>query len=141
MFKHNQYTYLCGPIEGLSFEQATEWRNTAKLQLGLVGVDVLDPTRRTSYINDNSEHAAARVWKCDLQDISHSSVILANLSDDLPGKKWGSVAEIAHGHTKNKIIIVILGKDQWIHPFIKSYATEIHRSLDSALDAVKEYYL
>jgi nucleoside 2-deoxyribosyltransferase len=140
-FLHDQHVYLAGPIEGLTVEQATGWRRQAKVYLNDLDIDVLDPTRRTSYINDKSEHAAARVWKADLQDISYSSVILANLSDDLPGKKWGTVAEIAHSHTKNKIIIVLLAENQWVHPFIANYATEIHRNLKSALFAVKEYYV
>lgn len=141
MNKNN--VYLCGPIEGLTPKQATEWRNKAKEMLYFNNINTLDPTRRTSFLELKTcvENAAGRIFKADLQDISNSTVILANLSDQLPGKKWGTVCEIAHAHTKNKIIIVIMDKDQFLHPFILQYATEIHHTLEDAIEAVKEYYL
>jgi len=139
-FPHDQHVYLCGPIEGLTKKQANEWRDEARIRLALRDIDVLDPTRRISYVDSKCTHADARVFKCDLQDISHSSVLLVNLSEELPGKKWGTVAEVAHAHTKNKIIIVYLAKGQWVHPFISQYATEIHYDLKDAIDAVFEYY-
>jgi len=140
-FPHSQHTYLAGPIEGLSYEEMHGWRDIAGNKLGLKGIDTLDPTRRVSFVDMDDAHADARIWKSDLQDIAYSSVILANLSDSLPGKKWGTVAEVAHAHTKNKIIIVIIDKTQFHHPFITQYATEIHYTLNSAIEAVEQYYL
>jgi len=135
------HTYLCGPIEGLTHKQQTEWRDIATSSLANCDIATLDPCRRVNFVLDKSPNAANRVFKCDLQDIANSTVILANLTDSLPGKKWGSVAEVAHAHTHNKIIIVIIDKDQFHHPFITSYATEIHYTLDDAIAAVTEYYL
>jgi nucleoside 2-deoxyribosyltransferase len=140
-FPHNQHVYLAGGIEGISWADATEWRNTTKGILGRYDIDCLDPCRRVAYVTDQARHADARIWKADLQDIHYSSVVLANLSDDLKGRKWGTVAEVAHAHTKNKIIIVLLAESQWVHPFISMYATEIHTNLLSACDAVKEYFI
>jgi len=135
------YTYLAGPIEGLTTEQQTKWRNQATSMLANRDIATLNPCRRANFILDTSPYAANKLFKCDLQDISNSTVILANLSDDLPGKKWGTVAEIAHAHTHNKIIIVILAEGQLHHPFISVYATEILTSLHAAVEAVWEYYL
>lgn len=140
-FKHDQHVYLAGSIEGISWEEATKWRNECKYYLDEHEIDCLDPCRRVSFVNSDERHADARIFKADLQDIRYSSVILANLSDRIPGRKWGTVCEIAHAHTKNKIIIVIMDKDQFHHPFITQYATEIHYSQESALKAVKEYFL
>jgi len=144
MLRHKEHTYLAGPIEGLTKEQATKWRLDADFKLKSSGICTLDPTRRVSFVDSNhltSTNAARRIWKADLQDIAYSTVILANLSDSLPGKKWGTVCEIAHAHTKNKIIIVIIDEDQFEHPFITQYATEVHHTLEDAVEAVKEYYL
>jgi len=139
-FHHNQHVYLAGPIEGLSVAQATAWRNNAAAALNSIDIDTLDPCRRVAFVDSEDRHADARIFKADLQDIYYSSVILANISDSLPGKKWGTVCEIAHAHTKNKIIIVLQDKDQFHHPFITQYATEIHYTLENALLAVKEYF-
>jgi len=145
MLRHKEHTYLAGPIEGVSRDQALQWRITAAFNLNNSNIDTLDPTRRSSFVDSSDylthENAARRIWKSDLQDIAYSTVILANLSDSLPGKKWGTVCEIAHAHTKNKIIIILMDKDQFKHPFITQYATEIHHNLNDAVEAVKEYYI
>lgn len=140
-YQHNQHVYLAGPIEGLTTEEANGWRDYSALYLGVKDIDVLNPCRRVSFVDTKARDADARIWKCDLQDIAYSSIVLANLSDSLPGRKWGTVAEVAHAHTKNKIIIVLQNKNQFHHPFITQYATEIHYTLDSALEAVSEYFL
>jgi len=140
-FPHNQHVYLAGSIEGISWVDATKWRTEAKLILNDLDIDCLDPCRRVAFERCLERHADARIFKADLQDIAFSTVVLANLSETIGGKKWGTVAEVAHAHTKNKIIIVILAPDQWVHPFISQYATEIHYSVEDACTAVKEYYL
>jgi len=144
-FPHSQHVYLAGGIEGLTYEEATTWRNYVKSSLIPCNIDCLDPTRRTSFIENKSTFTltnnSGRIFKSDLQDIHYSSVILADLRDSMAGKKWGTVCEIAHAHTKNKIIICIMDADQFEHPFIVQYATEIHHNINSAIEAVKEYYI
>ncbi len=141
MYNHKQYTYLAGPMEGLTYEQMTGWRKKASEQLWLREIDTLDPTRRVSYHDQaKNDYTANRVVKHDLQDIAYSTVVLADLRDSLPGRKWGTVCEIAHAHTKNKIIVVITDATQFKHPFIEYYATEIHHNLEDAIDAVVTYY-
>jgi len=140
-YKHKQHVYLAGPMEGLTYEEMTEWRNEATYLLNLADIDTLDPTRRIAYHNQlKNDYTAGRVVKHDLQDIAYSSVILANLKDSTPGKKWGTVCEIAHAHTKNKIIIVVTDENQFKHPFIEFYATEIYNDLTDAIEAVTTYY-
>jgi len=140
-YKHKQHVYLAGPMEGLTFEEMTEWRYAATRLLNLADIDTLDPTRRVSYHNQTkNDYTAGRVVKHDLQDIAYSSVVLADLRDSTPGRKWGTVCELAHAHTKNKIIIVITNKDQFKHPFIEFYATEIYHDLTDAIEAVTTYY-
>jgi nucleoside 2-deoxyribosyltransferase len=142
MYKHRQHVYLAGAMEGLTYEQMTEWRKKATHELALKGIDVLDPTRRISYHDQkDSTYAAARVVKHDLQDIHNSSVILVDLRDSTPGRKWGTVCEIAHSHTKNKVIIVVTDEGQFKHPFIEFYATEVHHSLEDAVEAVSTYFI
>jgi hypothetical protein len=128
-------------MEGLTYEQMTGWRKKASEQLWLRDIDTLDPTRRISYHDqEKNDYTANRVVKHDLQDIAYSTVVLADLRDSLPGRKWGTVCEIAHAHTKNKIIVVITDPTQFKHPFIEYYATEIHHNLEDAIDAVVTYY-
>ena len=101
MSKRN-YGYLCGGMEGYSSEEMTGWRTRATEWLAFRDIKTLDPTRRVEeheHMQDDL-NIRRRIVKSDLQDIAHSTVILADMREDQPGKRWGSMAEIAHGHTK-----------------------------------------
>jgi hypothetical protein len=141
MYKHKQYVYLAGAIEGLTREQMEGWRKHATRKLFFKDIDTLDPTRRVTYHDQaKNDYTANRVVKHDLQDIAHSSVILADLRDSTPGRKWGTICEVAHSHTKNKIIICVTDMGQFKHPFVEFYATEIYHDLDEAIEAVATYF-
>ena len=136
--------YLCGGMEGFTTDEMKGWRATATSHLSYAGINTLDPTRRVSFHLDKgvryTNNEAKRIVKQDLQDIANSTVILADMRESQPGKRWGSMAEIAHSHTKNKIIIVWIDKEDQRHPFLEFYATEIYTSLDECLDAVTTYF-
>lgn len=44
--------YLAGPITGLNYKGATDWRNYAKDELAKVGVTGLSPMRAKDYLKD-----------------------------------------------------------------------------------------
>ena len=135
------YVYLCGGMEGYKEEEMIKWRAKATNILSKDGISTLDPTRRwEEHNNYSNRNNINRVVKMDLQDISNSTVLLCDMREDQPGKRWGSMAEIAHAHTKNKIIIVWRGKSDDLHPFLEFYATEAHFSLDDCCKAIKDYF-
>ncbi len=137
----NNYVYLCGGMEGYKEEEMMKWRAQATNLLSKDGISTLDPTRRwEEHNNYGDRNNINRVVKMDLQDISNSTVLLCDMREDQPGKRWGSMAEIAHAHTKNKIIIVWRGKSDDLHPFLEFYATEVHFSLDDCCKAIKDYF-
>ena len=138
------YVYLCGGMEGYELNQMKTWRQYATTELEKYDIKTMDPTRRVDMHLTSAEYdrnIARRIVKQDLQDIANSTVLLADLRGDQPGKRWGSIAEIAHAHTKNKIIIVLINSQDNLHPFIDFYATEIHTDIDEAIDAVTSYYI
>lgn len=81
-----------------------------------------------------------RIVAQDLIDIRNSDLILVNLKDSEPGKKWGSVMEVALAWEWGKPIIAIVDSQQFKHPFIYTMCTEVHYNLEDAIEAVKEYY-
>ncbi len=135
------YVYLCGGMEGYNEDDMMKWREKATNILSKDGIPTLDPTRRwQEHFDYSNRNNINRVVKMDLQDISNSTVLLSDMREDQPGKRWGSMAEIAHAHTKNKIIIVLRGKDDILHPFLEFYATEVHYTLEDCCKAVKGYF-
>ena len=135
------YVYLCGGMEGYEKDHMQGWRQLATNHLELCDIETLDPTRRFSFHDGFMDrNAVNRVVKMDLQDISRSTVLLCDMRYEEPGKRWGSMAEIAHAHTKNKIIIVWTEEKDIKHPFLEFYATEIHHTIEECLDAIVNYY-
>lgn len=130
--------YLAGAMEGLTQSQMSEWRFQAARALKRVGVSCLDPCRRAAFHQQHDSNLSRRVVKMDLQDISKCEVILINLLDRGPGKCWGTIAEMAHSHTKNKIIITLI-EEGYRHPFVEFYSTEIHHTMEDVIKAIIEY--
>lgn len=135
------YIYLAGPMEGVTEEYANSWRQQATDTFENAGLEVLDPCRRTLFRDQHVDrNICNRIFKLDLQDIANSTVVLADMRASTTGKGWGTAMELMFAQTKNKTIIVWTDKDQFPHPFVNSIATEIHESLEEALDAVNWYY-
>lgn len=140
----SEAVYLAGSMEFVTLEEMKGWRSYVTEQLKLADITTLDPTRRVAMHLNGQKHSrntSRALVKQDLQDICHSRVLFVNLKDSSSGRKWGTVCEVAHAHTKNKIIIAVIDKDQYVHPFIDFYATEIYDDFDEAIEAVKSYYV
>ena len=142
------YTYVAGPMEDCSIEHMESWRDHVSSELGMSGIDVLDPTRRVSFheqlagcLNDvtRTMNTCNRIFKTDLQDIANSKVVLADVRRS-SGRGTGTSMELMFAHMKNKIIILWCDEGDHIHPFYEALATEKHFDLDDAIDAVREYY-
>jgi nucleoside 2-deoxyribosyltransferase len=100
--------YLAGPISGLSFEEATDWRHSAVAALGTVGIKCWSPLRGKEYLaqlekisGHGNEYAhmgalatARGIMTRDRFDATRCDVLLANLLD-YPRVSVGTVMEIA----------------------------------------------
>jgi len=142
------YTYLAGPMEDVSKDHMTSWRAKTTYELGLSGIQTLDPTRRISFhdqlepfLQDDHRgmNVCKRIFKQDLQDIAESKAIIADVRRS-SGRGTGTSCELMFAHTKNKIIILWADEDDFPHPFLEAMATEKHYNLEDAIEAVKTYY-
>jgi hypothetical protein len=132
--------YLAGSIEGISLEEATQWRGTATSFFAMHGVATLDPTRRKKFHDEvYSTNLAKKIVKLDLNDIEESKVILLNLRARGAGKAWGSICEMVLANSLGKTVITVL-EPEFKHPFVDVYSTEIHPDLETALVAALAYY-
>jgi len=131
--------YLCGPMEGLTQEQSSVWRELATASFKEQGIKTLDPTRRKKFHDQPpSKNLSNKILAMDFQDIDKSDMILMNLRDRGPGKCWGSMCEMTYAFLQRKPIITLIEKGYY-HPFVESMSTEIHHSLKDAIDAVVSY--
>jgi nucleoside 2-deoxyribosyltransferase len=142
------YVYLAGPMEDCSEKKMKGWRNDAARKLKSLNIDVLNPTRRLSFhdqISSNLEdevrnmNTCKRIFKQDLQDIAESRIVLADVRRK-SGRGTGTSCELMFAHMKNKIIVLVSDKEDYIHPFYESMYTEKHYDFDSAIDSIASYY-
>jgi nucleoside 2-deoxyribosyltransferase len=142
------YVYVAGPMEDCSKDFMKGWRDAVTEDLNAEGIDVLDPTRRVSFhdqLGSNLEdevrnmNTCKRIFKQDLQDIAESRIVLADVRRN-SGRGTGTSCELMFAHMKNKIIIIVAEKDDFIHPFYEAMYTEKHYDFESAVEAVKSYY-
>jgi nucleoside 2-deoxyribosyltransferase len=132
--------YLAGPIEGVSLEEATKWRETATNFFFKHKIPTLDPTRRKKFHDQPySRNLANKIVRMDLNDICESNVILMNLKDRGAGKAWGTICELILAYNEGKTIVVVL-EEGFKHPFVDVFATELHHTLEDALEATLAYY-
>jgi nucleoside 2-deoxyribosyltransferase len=136
--------YTCGAMEHVSEDAMKGWR--AHLEDNLPDVKFLHPTRRMPLHQQMEDASLAtynklkRIVAQDIKDINESDLIVANLKDSEPGKKWGSVMEVALAWERGIPVIAIVDEKQFKHPFIYTMCTEVHHTLEDAIDAVQEYY-
>jgi len=143
----NDYVYTAGAMEHVSNEDMLSWREYVQEYLSDYDIQCLHPTRRAAlHLSLEEEEDIStynklkRIEAQDMLDIKQSRVLLADLRDTSPGKKWGTVMEVAKAKEWNKVVIVLVDPGQFKHPFIYTYATEVHYDLQDAVEAIPDYY-
>ena len=131
--------YLAGPIEGIPFEQAKGWRETATSFFKEHGVTTLDPTRRKQFHDQPySYDLAKKIVRLDVNDIHQSHVVLLNLKERGQGRAWGTICEMVIAASRDRAVIAVL-EEGFKHPFVDVFCTEIHHTLEDAMKATLAY--
>lgn len=118
--------YLCGPMTGLSFNRAEEWRTkTQKKFEAIPGIQVLNPARNCHVKNDEIYQAVnldqKRGLNCDralrarnLSDIALSSVVFANFLD-AERPSLGSIYELGYASALRVPVICVIEDSGNVH--------------------------
>jgi nucleoside 2-deoxyribosyltransferase len=151
----NKCVYLAGPIGGLTYDEATKWRDHVTNELGRFGIKCLSPLRAAIHLR----HADGLLGDCEIQagtkpaveamstpkgvvtrdkfDATHCDVLLVNL---LEAKKVsiGTCVEIGWANALNIPIIVVMEADNiHSHAFVRESASFITESLSDSVYIVK----
>lgn len=140
--------YLAGPIKGLRFGEATNWRIRAAAYFNEKGITPLSPMRyktdllkqfETAMLPDSSanEHpllSDVGVTSRDRFDVMRAHMILMNFQDATE-KSIGSIIEIGWADMLRKPIITVMaeGNPHW-HGMIRNCSNFIVKTLDEALE-------
>lgn len=122
-------TYLCGPINGCTDEEAKDWREFIKSRLGVE--NCLDPMRR-DYRGREAE-CVNEIVELDKIDILQSGIILVNY--DKPSV--GTSMEVIYAWMHHKTIIVVCKEGTVISPWLKYHSNYIVYSFEDALAIIE----
>lgn len=128
--------YAAGPMEGMTVDAMTGWRNDFKVMLNKEGMVMLDPCRRMPYHNGDSINIARSLFKMDLMDIDNSDAVFFDMRR-VVGKAWGTSMEMMYAWTKDKPLVVRVRPEEPKHPFIEAMATATVYDLCEAIDTIK----
>lgn len=143
MFK----VYLAGPIRGLSYIEATQWRWHVSCML-LPDITTYSPMRgkealegsgcldERDLITDDPTFTPKGIVGRDYNDVRNCDLLFANLLD--AKYSIGTISEIAAAHILNKPIVLVMEQGNiHDHPFITEPAMYWVDDLDKAIELTK----
>jgi nucleoside 2-deoxyribosyltransferase len=116
--------YLAGPISGLTYDDAEDWRNSVRTQLKHKGIDCYSPLRNKQHLRNigiiEQSYASTPLstdrgimtrdhWDCQTADL-----IFVNLLGTTR-VSIGTVMEIAWGFAYRKPIVLVMEKENNLH--------------------------
>jgi nucleoside 2-deoxyribosyltransferase len=143
--------YLAGPIHGLEYDAATDWRFQTSAALRDRGIESLNPMRaklniaeRGRISNDFRDYAglgsmftSRGIISRDFNDVKRCDAILVNLLDT-PQAPTGSTMEIAWAYAFQKPVVAAIADDHklLLHPmFVEALPYRV-LNLEEAIDTV-----
>lgn len=124
--------YLCGPINGRTTEDATNWRELAKSHwLG----DCIDPMRRDYRGREMEPGIAAEIVAGDLVDIQEASALLVFF--DKPSVGTAMEVFYAH-HVLQKPVIVVFAAQGQPSPWLVYHCYGLVSTVEEGLAALDE---
>lgn len=132
--------YLAGGMQNLSMEEQLEWRNKSTEYLKSVECDykVMTTNPPTKYNFYEDKHNSEReVMEYDLYRLRNSDLVLVNFNNP---KSIGTSIELG---LAKELRIPVIGVDCGIeiHPWLLECTTRMCKSLNEALEHIKEFYL
>lgn len=116
--------YLAGPITGLSYNGAVEWREVAKAKLADVGISAMSSMRSKDYLKSETDLKALNYKQplstdkgilCrDFRDCTTSDVVIMNLLG-AHRVSIGSVMEIAWAHCARVPLVLVMESTGNLH--------------------------
>lgn len=150
MFK----VYLAGPIQGLSYKGATDWRTWAHNHLALHGIDAYSPMRAKEFLSglkdvtfqdgwSNNPFATSRgIMTRDFNDCTTADVLLVNFLGTQTVSA-GTAMELAWAYNNHIPTVVVAEADNihLKHPMLKEAVDFRVESLLEGVDVVRSILL
>jgi nucleoside 2-deoxyribosyltransferase len=125
----NPTVYLAGPIRGLNYDSATQWRELAKAALAEQGIDGMSPMRAKSYLAKEADVGGGKLADSysqfplstmkaivtrDRKDCMRSDMVIMNLLGATT-VSIGSVMEVAWADAARVPVVLVMEKTGNLH--------------------------
>lgn len=143
--------YLAGPIAGLSYDDATDWRAQATYDLATRGIEALSPMRskraladRTissdfhDYAKSGPFYTSRGIMTRDFNDVKRADALLVNLLG-LRKQTTGTVMELGWAFALQKPVVALIepsGNVHDQHPMIVETFDFRVTTMEEAIDTV-----
>lgn len=121
--------YLCGPINGCTDEECTNWREYVK---GVWLMDTIDPMRRD--YRGREVESVNEIVELDKIDVMNADVVLVNY--DKPSV--GTSMEVLYAWERGKLVVVVAKEGASISPWLRYHSHRICHSFGDALAWIAE---
>lgn len=121
--------YLCGPINGCTDAECSDWREFVKTQWE---GPTLDPMRRD--YRGKEDESVNEIVTLDKVDIANSDAILVNY--DKPSV--GTSMEVYLAFTAGKLVVVVAKPGERISPWLRYHSHKIADGFGDALAFIRE---
>lgn len=140
--------YLAGPITGLNFKEATNWRRQTARVIQSLGHAAVSPMRGKDYLKQEDEilsdyeddhpmSTAKGIYGRDSFDVQHCNVLFVNLVG-AEKVSIGTVMEIQMGRCYGKYVLLCMEEGNvHDHPFVTEAASIIVRSVEEGIGILK----
>lgn len=143
--------YLAGPITGLSFEGATDWRNDVVDKLVAVGIDAYSPLRAKAYlrgVNAIADHYPESVLSSrkgitnrDRFDVMNCDVLFVNMLGSTKAS-IGTAIELGWADAFRKPIVLVMEPGNvHDHAMVNEVSGFVVRTMEEGIDVVKALLL
>lgn len=152
----NKACYLAGPINGLSFRGATDWRVKAEKEMAAVGIRGYSPMRGKEYLQEVYDgnikyhpdgsghilHQPRSIMTRDYNDCTTADALLVNYLG-FDGVSLGTAMEQAWAYHLHIPVVVVARRDYapLKHPMLSEATDFWVESLDEGLAVIKTILL
>lgn len=123
--------YLCGPINGCTDAEASDWREFMKERL--FQHEHIDPMKRD--YRGKEAIAYREIVDLDKADVRAADLILVNY--DKPSV--GTSMEVFYAWSLDKPVLVWAPPTAVISPWLRYHSTKIVRSIDEAVETIRSW--
>lgn len=145
-----KFVYLAGGISGLTFEEATAWREELTAKILRLGHRVLNPLDGKEHLKGDGQigHGykndpmctAEAIFTRDTEDIMNSDILFVRLDT---AKSIGTPFEMGYAYALRKKLIVVTKPELATHPFVEgvklTYGNRIYTNYDKAVKELEKY--